>query len=536
MNACQNIINGALAEKLTPEAPQVIVIDPIQQNQSKKLRVAAYARVSSDSDDQENSFAAQVKAYTVLIREHEDWEMVDMYADEGITGLRMDKREDFLRLLRDCRRGKIDRILTKSVSRFSRNTKDCLATIRELKALGVSVYFEKENIDTATMTDELLFTFFAVNAQHESMSISGNMRWSYEHRMKSGKFITCKAPFGYRLVEGRLEIHEQEAEIVRYIFNSYLNGKSKDEIARDITAMGYPTRDGKEKWQCTTIDYMLKNERYMGDALLQKKYTPADLPFRKKRNKGERDKYYFKNSHPPIISPEVFEKAQQLNQSRVLPTMWKRTEHPLSRRIRCGACGSVFKRKTCNGKTYWVCRSHNNSKSGCPITQIPEAEIYGAFFRLYHKLKAYYTIILTPMLEQLQALKRNRNLSNTQVAQINQKIAELTEQNHVLNGLKSRGIIDSALFLFQTDELNRQIRVLKAEKNKLMEQDEDDSAITETRCLINILEDGPDLLTAFDETLFDSIVELVIAETSERLKFRLPNGLELAETVERAVR
>jgi len=182
-----------------------------------------------------------------------------------------------------------------------------------------------------------------------------------------------------------------------------------------------------------------------------------------------------------------------------------------------------------------VCRSHNNGKSGCPVTQIPELEIYGAFLRLYNKLKTHYSAILTPMLEQLQALKRNRNLSNTQVAQINQKIAELTEQNHVLNGLKSRGIIDSALFLSQTNELNRQIRVLKAEKNKLMVQNEEDGAITETRCLIAMLEDGPDLLTAFDETLFESMVEL-IAESSEHLKFRLPNGLELAETVERTAR
>jgi site-specific DNA recombinase len=536
VNTSQNIINGALAKKLTPETLQVIVIDPIQQIRSNKLRVAAYARVSSNSDNQENSFAAQVKAYTALIRDHEDWEMIDMYADEGITGLRMDKREDFLRLLRDCHRGKIDRIITKSISRFSRNTRDCLVTTRELKALGVSVYFEKENIDTATMTDELIFTFLAGNAQHESMSISGNMRWSYEHRMKSGKFITCKAPFGYRFTEGRLEIHEQEAKIVRYVFDSYLNGKSKDEIAQELTTMGNPTRDGKEKWQNTTIDYMLKNERYIGDALLQKKYTTDALPFQKKRNKGERDKYYFKNSHQPIISPEVFEQVQQLSQSRVLPTMSKRTEHPLKRRIRCGECGSAFKRKTCNGKTYWVCRGHNNSKLNCSIIQIPEAEIYGAFLQLYNKLKIHHSAILNPVLEQLQTLKRNRNLSNMQVAQINQKIAELTEQNHVLSGLKSRGIIDSALFLSQTGELNRQIRTLKVEKNKLMEQGEDDSPTTETRCLIAMLEDGPELLTAFDETLFDSLVELVTAESSKRLKFRLINGLELAETVERTVR
>lgn len=536
MKTNQDTIDGALARNLTQEAPQVIIIDPVQQIRSSKLRVAAYARVSSDSDEQENSFAAQVKAYTAFINEHEDWDMVDLYADEGITGLRMDKREDFLRLLRDCRRGKIDRILTKSVSRFSRNAKDCLTTVRELKSLGVSVYFEKENIDTATMADELIFTFFAGNAQQESMSISGNVRWSYEYRMKSGKFITCKAPFGYRLVEGKLEVHKQEAEIVRYVFDSYLNGKSKDEIARNVTAMGYSTRDGKEKWQYATIDYMLKNERYMGDALLQKKYSTTTLPFQKKKNNGERDKYYFKNSLPSIISPEVFEKARQLNQSRVLPSMSKRLDHPLSRKIQCGECGSTFKRKTCNGKTYWVCRRHNNGKSSCPVSQIPEPEIYGAFLRVYNKLKTYYHAILIPMLDQLQALKRNRNLSNIQVTQINQKIAELTEQNHVLNGLKSRGIIDSALFLSQTNELNQQIRILKTEKNKLMEQNEDDSTITETQYLIAILEDGPEPLTAFDGTMFESMVELVIAESNQRLKFRLINGLELAETVERMVR
>lgn len=210
--------------------------------------------------------------------------------------------------------------------------------------------------------------------------------------------------------------------------------------------------------------------------------------------------------------------------------------YPLSKRIRCGECGSLFKRKTCNGKTYWVCHNHNKGKSNCTVTQIPEPEIYGAFLRLYHKLKLNYDKILSPMLDQLQALKRHRNLSNLQVVELNRQIAELTERNHVLNGLKSKGIIDSALFISQTDELSRKIRALKAEKNKLMEKDEDDSAITETRSLIEILEDGPERLSGFDETLFDSIVELVTAESGERLKFKLINGLELAEPIERTVR
>ena len=237
MITSQDYVAGTSAKTLSPANPQVIIIDPILQVRSHKLRTAAYARVSSDSDDQLYSFTAQVSYYTELIKGNEEWEFVDIYADEGITGLRMDKRDDFLRMIRDCRKGKIDRILTKSISRFSRNTRECLQIIRELKSIGVTIYFEKEHLDTAEISDEMLLTFFSGNAQQESMTISTNMRWSYQNRMKKGRFITCKAPFGYRLVDGILQIDEQEAEIVRYIFDSYLNGRSKDEIAADLTGM-----------------------------------------------------------------------------------------------------------------------------------------------------------------------------------------------------------------------------------------------------------------------------------------------------------
>jgi len=257
----QDYVAGTSAKTLNPANPQVIVIAPILQVRSHKLRTAAYARVSSDSDDQLYSFTAQVSYYTELIKGNEEWEFVDIYADEGITGLRMDKRDDFLRMIRDCRKGKIDRILTKSISRFSRNTRECLQIIRELKSIGVTIYFEKEHLDTAEISDEMLLTFFSGNAQQESMTISTNMRWSYQNRMKKGRFITCKAPFGYRLVDGILQIDEQEAEIVRYIFDSYLNGRSKDEIAADLTGMGISTRDKKDRWQYTSVDYILKNER-----------------------------------------------------------------------------------------------------------------------------------------------------------------------------------------------------------------------------------------------------------------------------------
>lgn len=262
----QRKTDGSLALNTVP---RIITIPAAEQSGPQRLRVAAYCRVSSDSADQLNSFAAQNAYYTALIAENPDWELVDIYADRGITGTSADKREDFQRLLADCKRGRIDKILVKSISRFARNTKDCLKATRELKEIGVGVCFEEQNIDTSNMTGELLTAAFSAIAQKESESISQNIRWSYQHRMKSGNFITCKAPFGYRLKDGMLEIYEPEAEIVRTIFSQYLAGQSKDEIAAMVTALGVPTRDGKGYWQHSSISYILRNERYVGDALLQ---------------------------------------------------------------------------------------------------------------------------------------------------------------------------------------------------------------------------------------------------------------------------
>ena len=193
--------------------------------QPEHLRVAAYCRVSSDSEDQLHSYAAQIRNYTEVIAQHDGWELVDVYADEGLTGTRMDKRDDFNRMMRDCRKGKIDRILVKSVARFARNTKECLASLRELSGMGVTVRFEKENIDTGTLTTELMVSVSGSLAQQESLSISANQRLSYQHRMECGEFITCSAPYGYRIKDKKnLEILPEEAAAVRWAFDAYLKG------------------------------------------------------------------------------------------------------------------------------------------------------------------------------------------------------------------------------------------------------------------------------------------------------------------------
>lgn len=248
----KRLTNGSLALS----SKKVITIDAVKMVEDVKLRVAAYARVSSDSTDQLNSFVAQTNHYISLISSNENWTLVDIYADEGITGTSADKRNEFQRLLSDCRKGLIDRVLVKSISRFARNTKECLEAVRELKSIGVTVYFEEQGIDTGKMNTEFMAALHASIAQTESESISGNMRWSYKHRMEKGLFITCKAPLGYRLIDGQLVIYEPEAEIVRMIFNNYLAGYSREEIAAQVTALGIPTRDGKKVWRASAITYI----------------------------------------------------------------------------------------------------------------------------------------------------------------------------------------------------------------------------------------------------------------------------------------
>ena len=241
--------------------PRVIKIEAAEKPRNAQLRVAAYTRVSSDSDDQLNSFAAQNRYYAELISGKAEWRMVDIYADEGITGTSSAKREDFQRMMADCRRGIIDQILVKSISRFARNTKDCLEAVRELKELGVNVRFEREGIDTANVSSELITAIYAAFAQKESESISGNMRWSYQRRMESGEFNTCRAPWGFRLDGKSLAVHEDEAEIVRRIFLEYLSGRNPREIAEILNAEDTSGRIWKYKsvWRIATKPLFHRN-------------------------------------------------------------------------------------------------------------------------------------------------------------------------------------------------------------------------------------------------------------------------------------
>lgn len=245
------------------------MIDP-RAPERAKLRVAAYARVSSDSDDQINSYIAQVDFYSKYIASKEDWEMVDIYADEGITGLEARRRDDFNRMMEDCRAGKIDRVLVKSISRFARNTKEYIQFVRELLRLGISIYFEKENIDTGKMTSEQVAQIYGAFAQMESTNHSGNMRTSVRMRMEKGLFVPPTAPYGYRLAGRDLEIIPEEAEVVRMIYSAYLRGQGKEDIARELNRLGTERGRGRQKWHPSTVHYILTNISYTGDMIWQK--------------------------------------------------------------------------------------------------------------------------------------------------------------------------------------------------------------------------------------------------------------------------
>ena len=289
-------ITGSLA--LKPK-PRIITIPATGQDLTHPLRVAAYARVSSDSNDQLHSYAAQTAYFAKLINSNPNWIFADIYADQGITGTSVEKRDDFLRMMEDSRSGRIDRILVKSTSRFARNTKESLEAVRELKSLGVSVYFEEQNIDTAQATGEALTAVFSALAQKESEAISERMRHSYQMRMQRGVFSTRCAPYGYRLVDNQLEVIEDEAVVIRQIFDRYLSGISMDDIAKEITARGIPTKQNTPFWQLRSIQYILRNEKYIGNSLVQKTYATVTLPHRKKENKGEEDQYLIEETHPP---------------------------------------------------------------------------------------------------------------------------------------------------------------------------------------------------------------------------------------------
>ena len=517
-----------------------ITIIPPSEGRPDTLRVAAYCRVSTDLEEQASSYASQIRSYTELISQHEGWELVDIYADEAASGTKTDKREDFNRLLADCRKGKIDRVLVKSISRFSRNTKDCLAALRELMRLGVTVQFEKENIDTGTLTTELMVSVSGSLAQQESMSISQNIRTGYRRRMERGEFIASSPPYGYRNAGGgRLEIVPEEAEVIRWVFESYLNGQGIVTIAEEMNRRGVPKKHGEAAWIPYAVACWLRNEKYTGNTLCQKTFTTG-FPYISVKNRGEVDQFYIENSHPAIISQEIFDKVQALRKKKKAPASAP-SKFPLTRKMICGKCGATFYRTVDrHGANNWVCSGHKdgnrNGKGACPNLSVRERDIYTAFIRMYNKLRLHEGIILRPALDQMEALESAVQRENPAMLEVNRAIAQATEQNYKISKLRASGLLDADACAAKLAALDAQLTQLRAKRRRLLRNDDISEMADALRQTVETLHQGPEQMDEFDEDLFNEMVEKITVDTDHVLRFRLRGGFDVAEPLWRETR
>ena len=340
----------------------------------KRKRVAAYARVSINKDAMQHSLAAQVGAYSTMIRNHAGWEYAGVYADYAVSGTK-NNRPEFVRLLADCRAGKVDMIITKSLSRFARNTVTLLETVRDLKELGVDVYFEEQNIHTLSADGELMLTLLASFAQEESFSVSENMKWRIRKNFSEGKLWSARM-LGYRQENSRYIVIPEEAAVVRRIFADYLNGDGIEKITNHLNTEGVLTQQGCV-WHKTSVCRILKNYAYTGNLILQKTYRDNHITKKKTPNTGELPQYVVKDSHEAIISEEIYDavQAEMLRRTEYYkPEKSQQSPYPFTGKITCANCGAHYRRKTTANGAVWICSTYNcKGKSVCPAKRIPES-------------------------------------------------------------------------------------------------------------------------------------------------------------------
>lgn len=410
-----------------------------EPSEKKKRRVAGYARVSTELEEQQSSYMAQIEYYTSFIKEHADWELVGIYTDEGISATNTRRRNGFNSMISDALDGKIDLIITKSVSRFARNTVDSLSTVRRLKDAGIEIYFEKENIWTLDSKGELLITIMSSLAQEESRSISKNVTWGHRKRFADGKFSLAYSRFlGYdRGADGNLVINEDEAVVIREIYRLYLLGYSLNAIAKRLTSDKIATPGGKGVWNQSTVRNILTNEKYKGDALLQKTYTVDFLTKKKKRNSGEVPQYYIENSHEPIIDPKTFELAQAERLRRAVRTAQGGRYSGKSvfcGKIKCGDCGIFFTSRVWHSNTkyrkiIYQCSGKYKPLNSCFTGHLYEEDIEGLFVRAMRIIFEQRDRITERLENKLKSLPENINdMERTVTTAAYENISELLKK------------------------------------------------------------------------------------------------------------
>ncbi|AOV98942.1 recombinase family protein [Dehalococcoides mccartyi] len=506
-------------------------------NATCKRRVAAYARVSTDSEEQLTSYEAQVDYYTKFINNRSEWEFITVYTDEGISAVNTKKREGFKQMVADGMAGKFDLLVTKSVSRFARNTVDSLTTVRKLKEKGVEVWFEKENIYTLDSKGELLITIMSSLAQEESRSISENVTWGQRKRMADGKItLPYKQFLGYcKGEDGLPQIVPEEAEVVRLIFRLFMEGKTYSAIAKHLVKYGFPTPAGKDNWQACVVQSILTNEKYKGHALMQKTYCANFLTKKMVKNTGQVQQYYVEDSHPAIVDPDEWEAVQaEIIRRKKLGSIG-RCGSPFSGKIVCGECGGWYGKKVWGSyrfdKTYrrevYRCNDKYKGEHKCETPVVTEDEVKERFLTAFNTL-----------MENRDGLIEDCRLAQSTLCDttaIDTELAELLREIEVVAELSRKAIYENARTAQSQNDFNERNNGYLERHRKAMEQIDmletaKQERLAKSKTLeifIRDIESRPLVIAEFIEALWLAVIDRVAIATDGAMTFTFRNGAEV---------
>ncbi|HEO0606524.1 TPA: recombinase family protein [Streptococcus agalactiae] len=515
---------------ITIEATPSIIRSSSDEFSLTKRRVAGYARVSTDHEVQATSYESQMRYYSEYINGRDDWEFVKMYSDEGISGTNTKLRTGFKSMVEDALDGKIDLIITKSVSRFARNTVDSLTTVRQLKEVGVEIYFEKENIWTLDSKGELLITIMSSLAQEESRSISENVTWGLRKQFAEGKVhFPYTNVLGFKAGEdGAIVVDQDEAKTVRYIFQQALIGKSPYHIAKDLTEQVIPSPSGKSHWNATTIKRMLRNEKYKGDALLQKTYTTDFLTKKKNINRGELPQYYVENNHEAIVDRETFDAVQQVLENKGR----KSSTTIFSSKLVCGDCGHFFGSKVWHStskyrRVIYQCNEKYKGISKCSTPHVTEEEVIQWFISavnqvLDNRIEVIDNLYVLLSIGNLEVIDEQIKVLETEAEVVSQLVANLVSENAIIRQDQDKYLKKYNQLTSKYEGIVQDIESLELQRMQKSKRNK------ELQDFIGTLEKLGKVLTDFDELLWESLVESVMINEDKGAKFKFKNGAVVA--------
>ena len=503
-----------------------------------RRRVAGYARVSTDSEEQQTSYDAQVDYYSRYIRSKPEWQFVEVYTDEGISATSTKGRAGFNRMIHDALDGKIDLIVTKSVSRFARNTVDSLTTVRKLKDAGVEIYFEKENIWTLDSKGELLITIMSSLAQEESRSISENITWGQRKRFADGRFsLPYSAFLGYRKgADGIPEIVPEEAELVRRIYAMFMEGMTSCAIAKTLTKEGIPTPRGKTKWAVSTVESILRNEKYRGDAILQKTFTVDFLQKKTKANEGEVPQYYVQNSHPAIIEPEEWDLVQaEIARRKELGSRYH-SNNIFTGTIICGDCGGQYGPKLWHStdqyrRTVWQCCDKFRNEHKCKTPHFSEEQFKELFMKAFGQLISMRESILEDCLLIQAKLFDCKDLDSKQdrledeLEMTTEMMRRCIEENSVKAQDQAEYIQRYDFYSQKYEKLKKKLDALLAERQRRKEH------YDLLGGFIDMLRQHDQMPLVFDVGLWVGTVDHATVYNDHRVVFTFKGGVEITEEI-----